>query len=144
MNYVAPEVIVGRRMHFYYSGWKFTHGVSDNPAGIGLATLPLDRIVSIEPESTRGTLTTRLMRFQGERLEVNVDADDGRLHVEVLDEAGQVVPGFAAGACRTISSDSRHRRVRWRRQKLKQLAGQRVRLRFHLAEDCRLFGFRCR
>ena len=89
-------------------------------------------------------LTTRLMRFRGERLEVNVDADDGHLQVEVLDEAGQVIPGFDVGACRTISSDSPHRRVRWRRQKLKQLAGQPIRLRFHLAEDCRLFGFRVR
>ena len=144
MNYVAPEVIVGRRMHFYYSGWKFTHGATNNSASIGLATLPLDRIVSIEPVTTRGAMTTRLMKFQGERLEVNVDADDGHLKVEVLDEAGQVIPGFDVGACRTISSDSPHRRVRWRRQKLKQLAGQPIRLRFHLAEDCRLFGFRCR
>ena len=144
MNYVSPEVIVGRRMFFYYSGWRSTHGVANNVAGIGLATLPLDRIVSIEPVQSRGTLTTRVLKLDGERLEVNVDADDGRLNVEVLDAAGRVLPGFNANACRSISGDSHHRRVKWDKQKLHQLAGRRVRLRFHLAGDCRLFGFRCR
>ena len=144
MNYVSPEVIVGQRMFFYYSGWKSTHGVPNNNAGIGLATLPLDRIVSIEPKQTSGRLTTRLLKFGEGRLEVNVDAEDGRLRVEVLDEAGQVLAGFGADHCRSISSDSRQRRVKWKKRKLKQLAGRRVRLRFLLAGGCRLFAFRLR
>jgi hypothetical protein len=144
MNYVSPEVIVRQRMFFYYSGWKSTHGVPDNMAGIGLATLPLDRIVSVEPLRSRGTLTTRVLKLDGERLEVNVDADDGQLVVEILDEAGQVLPGFEAGGCQAISSDSQHRRVKWKKRTLKQLIDRRVRLRFHLSGDCRLFGFCCR
>lgn len=144
MNYVSPEIIVGRRMYFYYSGWKETHGVPNNAAGIGLATLPLDRIVSVEPKQQQGALTTRVLKVEGERLEVNVDARKGRLCVEVLDETGQVLAGFGADACRTISSDSQHRRVKWDQQKLKRLVGQRVRLRFHLSGQCRLFAFRIR
>ena len=145
MNYVCPEIIVGRRIHFYYSGWKLTHGAAEkNEAGIGLAMLPLDRIVSIQPKKSRGTLTTRVLKLDGERLEVNVDADDGRLRVEVLDEAGQVVPGFEAASCRVITSDSPRRRVRWDKRKIRDLSGQGVRLRFHLSGDCRLFAFRVR
>ena len=144
MNYVSPEGIVGRRMYFYYSGWKSTHGAPDNVAGIGLATLLLDRIVAVEPKRAQGTLTTRVLKIEGERLEINVDADKGRLLVEVLDETGQVLPGFEVDACRAISSDARRRRMKWDERKLKQLSGQRVRLRFHLSGECQLFAFRIR
>jgi hypothetical protein len=141
MNYMAPEVIIGDRMLFYYSGWKKEHGAKDNEAGIGLATLPLDRFVSLEPKAKLGSLTTKLLQIVGERLYVNVDAKHGELRVEVLNADGKPMAGYSADSCQSITSDELRAEVKWRGKSLAELKGKsRVQLRFRLA-NAKLFAF---
>jgi hypothetical protein len=140
MNFVSPEVVVGDRMLFYYSGWKKEHGASDNEAAIGLATLPLDRFVSMEPKMDSGSLTTKPFKLEGDRLLTNVETRGGELRIEVLNEDGDTIPGYEAASCVPITTDALRAEVQWRGESLKGLAGKRIRLRFHFTQ-ANLFTF---
>lgn len=73
------------------------------------------------------------MRFQGKYLFVNVEAAEGELRVEVLDEHGQLVPACSKDRCQPIQADATARRVVWQgADDLSPLAGKVVRFRFHL------------
>ena len=88
-----------------------------------------------------GTLTTRPVRFSGKYLFVNADADEGELWVEVLDEAGEVVPGFSRDECETVTGDSTLQAVTWKGGgDLLALAGRPVRFRFYL-RSAELYAF---
>lgn len=52
--------------------------------------------------------------------------------VTVLDEEGNVVPGFEAEKCRIVNDDRSDIPLKWGDASLRQLAGQTVRLRFFL------------
>lgn len=141
MNYVSPEVVSGDRMLFYYSGWKKEHGAKSNEAGIGLATLPLDRFVAVQPEQRRGSLTTKPFVLSGNRLRVNVDASGrGELRVAVLSLDGEPVPGFEAASCQAIRTNELRADVTWRDRSLSRLEGRKVRLQF-LLDRAKLFAF---
>jgi len=80
---------------FYYAGKNTDHDGYKDPhaacsmSGIGLATMRLDGFVSADADYSGGELTTRLLSFEGKKLEVNVDTGGGGvLQVELLDEAG--------------------------------------------------------
>ncbi len=143
MIYASPQVVVGDRMLFYYSGWKEEHAAAANEAAIGLATLPLDRFVSIEPVEHRGSLTTKPFVVEGERLVLNVDASGGELRVEVLEEEGEAIPGYDASSSNPISTDELRMDAKWRGGSFADLQGRRVRLRFHLT-NAKLFAFQVR
>ena len=140
MNFVSPEVVVGDRMLFYYSGFRKEHGASDNQAAIGLATLPLDRFVSMEPRKDSGSLTTKPFKFEGDRLLVNVETHGGELRIEVLNDDGQTISGYDAASCVPITADGLRAEVQWRGKSLKGVSGKRIRLRFHLTR-AKLFSF---
>ena len=103
-----------------YSG-DAGNGRSDMYGGgaIGLATLRRDGFASMHGS---GTLTTRPVRFKGDNLFVNFE---GRLRVELLDEAGKLL-----GTSETFSCDSTRQRIEL--PGLAARAGQRVKFRFHL------------
>jgi hypothetical protein len=110
-------------------------------ASIGLAMLRRDGSASLDAGDEPGALTTRLVRFAGDFLFVNVAAPQGSLTVEVLDEYGQPIPGFAAADCVPIRGDSTRQPVRWRNgDRLGRLAGTPVRFRFQLTHG-QLFAF---
>ena len=140
MNYVSPEVVVGDKMMFYYSGWRKEHGASDNEAAIGLATLPLDRFVCMEPRKDSGSLTTKPFKLEGDQLLVNVEARGGELRIEILNDDGETITGYEAAMCVPITTDALRAGVQWRGESLKELSGKRVRLRFHLTR-AKLFSF---
>ena len=140
MNYVSPQVVVGDRMLFYYSGWSKEHGASDNEAAIGLATLPLDRFVSMEPRKDSGSLTTKPFKFEGDQLLVNVETRGGALRIEVLDDDGKTILGYDAASCVPITAGALRAEAQWRGKLLKELSGKRIRLRFHLTR-AKLFSF---
>jgi len=140
MNFVSPEIVAGDRMLFYYSGWKKEHSASDNEAAIGLATLPVDRFVAVEPIEQRGSLTTKPFTMKGEQLRVNADAADGELRVEVLDEQSRPISGCNAASCEPISADALRAEVKWRGGSLRELKGQKIHLRFQLTR-AKLFAF---
>lgn len=143
MVYVSPEVVVGDRMFFYYSGWKKEHGAKDNEAAIGLATLPLDRFVAIQPQQRRGSLTTKRLVVKGEQLVINANATGGELRIEVLTENGELIPGYDAASCEPITTDELRVAVKWHDRSLKALKGKTIRLRFQI-DRSRLFAFRVR
>ena len=79
------------------------------------------------------TLTTRPVKFSGNRLFVNVAAPSGQLRVEVLDETGTVIAPFTATRCLPVSLDSTLHEITWGDgADLAPLCGKPVRFRFHL------------
>ena len=91
-----------------------------------------------------GLLTTHPLIFQGSRLTVNAAAAEGRVAVEVLDEAGRPVAGYGRDECLLTAFDSTRQEVTWRgKPDLAPLRGRPVRLRFTL-QNADLYGFRIR
>jgi len=103
---------------------------------VGLASLRRDGFASMDAGEMPGTLTTRLVRFQGSHLFVNVDAAKGGLRVDVLDAGGQVL-----ATSETTVGDATKVRVQWQKGfGLGTLNKTPVRFRFHLTNGS-LYSF---
>ena len=145
----APNVVTWKDRHwFYYVGRPLSHsgqGNSPAPTGIGLATVPLDRFVSLTASRRMGWAVTRPFRVEGSDLGVNLAAPNGELAVEVLDAEGEPIPGFSRGESLVLRQvDELRAKVRWKsRQDLSQLLGRVVKLRFWLRQGS-LYAFRIR
>jgi hypothetical protein len=75
-------------------------------------------------------------------LVVNVCAPRGELKVELVDDSGRPVPGFALADCVPVRGDGVKLPVRWKGGRdLKELAGKPVRVRFQMT-DASLYSFR--
>ncbi len=106
-----------------------------------LATFRWDGYVSLDAGDQAGYLMTKPVRFQGKKLSVNVATTRGFLRVELQDQEGKPIRGFAASDCKPISTDSVEQSVSWRGQEtVGPLAGKTVRLRFELTRGS-LFAF---
>ena len=131
----------------YYAGNRERHGVvvpdGRRRGAIGLATLPLDRFVCLEAKDQPGVVETRPFKLEGNRLEVNVDAHEGDILVEVLDQAGKPVKGYTRTEAKTHGRvDELRLPVTWNgSEKLDALVGSIVRLKFHL-RHAKLYAFR--
>ncbi len=123
-------LVVGDKLYFYCSGR------TKEPSDIGttgLATLRRDGFASLDAGATEGQLTTRPLKFSGQHLFVNAAAPQGELRVEVLDAQGKVIAPFTKENCVPLAADQTQAEVKWRGvTDLSKLAGQPVRLRFHL------------
>jgi hypothetical protein len=146
----ADPIINEREMWFPYGGFPIRHDTTDQTwkAAIGLATTRLDGFAAWEAGSKGGELVTQPFVCAGDRLFVNTEAQDGSLAVEVLDDKGQPIPGFEAGACQPVAVDTLAADnevagwVRWKGgDGLSRLAGKRIQLRFTL-NNARLYSFR--
>ena len=85
---------------------------------------------------------TKTVRFEGSQLTVNAAVSRGALRVELQDEGGGVLPGFASADCRPATGDGVALAVRWHNDSdLRKLAGRPVRLQFEL-RDGSLYAFR--
>jgi hypothetical protein len=104
---VWEPVIRGDRLHFYYTGFNGRHNDAKGLRAVGLATLPLDRFVSLDSTDSRrlsqavlhtlagdprryegetAAVLTRPLLFAGTRLVVNAEVvGDGALRVEIID-----------------------------------------------------------
>ena len=113
----TQPILDGDTLKLFYGGSDQTH-VSEVAGGwgncaIGLATLRKDGFASLEAGADPGILTTRpLLGLEG-RLRVNADAGRGSIRVEVLNEAGEVVPGYGRDQCEPIRGDGIDQTVRW-------------------------------
>ncbi|MFI4875412.1 MAG: hypothetical protein ACIALR_08750 [Blastopirellula sp. JB062] len=146
----AVCLIMGDELWFYYTGFAgdpkrkglsiAANGMYAN-ASLGVAKLRRDGFASMDAGEEGGALTTRPVVFQGDRLFVNVDCPQGSLRVDVLDQAGEVVPGYSAERCRPISTDRTLTEVTWEGMAdLADLAGKPIRFRFHLQNGA-LYAF---
>jgi predicted neuraminidase len=138
-------VVLEDRLVFPYNGFS---GIS--PSGkhgmytggsIGIATLRRDGFASMDAVESTGTLTTRPIKFKGKHLFVNAEAPHGSLRVEVLDDAGNIIPPFSAENCLPVSGNKTRTQVTWRgADNLGAVSGKRVRFRFTLT-DGSLYSF---
>ena len=147
-------LVVGDRLHFYVSGRQGRPGTGEpGICSTGLATLRRDGFASMDwlpgdgrprrqlaSDPDAGTLTTRLVRFDGQHLFVNADLGEGDLRVEVLDRDGSVIAPFTRDGCLPVTGDDTRISVRWKAGSLADVAGRPVRLRFSMSRG-RLYAF---
>ena len=125
------------RLLIYYGGKTGTVPVEtgDEPfQAMCLATLRKDGFVSLTAGEQIGHLITKPFVATGERLLLNVDAqDEGEAWVEVLDSDGRTIPGFDPGNSIPLRGHSIEQSAQWQSDaQWKQLAGRTVRLRIQL------------
>src|SRR5262249_5419902 len=104
-------------------------------------SLRLDGFACIEAPYRGGELLTRILEFSGKHLALNfATSAAGGIRVEIQDELGRPIPGFAlADAVEAIGNEV-DRVVRWKGgDSVKALEGKRVRLRF-VMKDARLYA----
>jgi len=140
----SNAIVRGDELWFYYTGLKYRGGwkyVGEFPDGehvqlpgydtdigaICLAVLRRDGFVSLDAGESEGVLTTKPFILSGDRLCVNVDALDGELRAEALDEQGEVV-----AASEPLLADYPCVEVKWKQGSLANAKGQSVSLRFTL------------
>ncbi|NUQ65334.1 MAG: hypothetical protein HUU20_22940 [Pirellulales bacterium] len=96
-------------------------------------TFRTDGFVSVHAAS-EGTLLTKPLTFSGSKLSLNL-AGKGDTRIELQNESGQPLPGFALGDCLPIAGDSIEHIAKWKSgEDLGRLAGQPVRLRLVIKE----------
>ena len=108
-------------------------------------SLRLDGFACVRALYEGGELVTKPLTFTGKELTLNfATSAAGGIRVEIQDEQGRALPGYAlADAVETIGNEI-ERAVRWRSgSDLGSLAGTPVRLRFVL-KDARLYSLRFR
>jgi len=104
-------------------------------------TLRLDGFVSLKAPLAGGELVTRPVRFAGSKLALNFATSAvGSVRVELQDESGRPLPGFALDDCAPLFGDTIDRTVRWQGGSLAGLAGKAVRLRF-VVRDAEVYAF---
>ena len=113
------------QLWFFYKGCNLTHNgrgpqpgqPSANPVsrGKGLAMLRADGYVSIEADSyAAGQLTSHRFRQEsGGSLRVNVDAANGELRYELLEDTGHAIPGYGVAECDPIREDTKTGVLSW-------------------------------
>jgi hypothetical protein len=114
----------------YHSAWT-----QKGPWPLWRLVQRLDGFVAAEGEYTGGTLVTRPLTFQGNRLLLNVDTGAvGYVQVGFLDETGMPVAGYSVDDCVYINGDFLETEVEWLGKgfDLSQLAGKPVQLVFRL------------
>lgn len=110
--------------------------------GVGIVRQRLDGFVSADADFRGGYLRTPPMTFRGNALRLNIDTGSmGTAFVEIQDEAGNPLPGFAMADCEEIGGNFIDQRVYWKGQDdVSSLAGKPVRLRFNL-KRAKLYAF---
>ena len=131
----------------YYSGCPYLHRSSDEFPGegkryfaIGLARMPVGRVVSARSWKQQGTWTVGPVRWSGREMLLNAAIFDN-LVVQVLDARDREIPGFRSSVLR---GNGQRLPVAWPDgTRLADLEGREVRIRFHL-NDAEIFGFQSR
>ena len=108
-------------------------------------TLRLDGFSSLNAPYAGGEMTTKPFTFAGDELEINyATSAGGSIRVELQDEEGVPIPGYAAADCNELIGDEIERVVAWQgRSAVGSLAGDTVRLRY-VMKDADVYSFRFR
>ena len=140
----SNAIVRGDELWFYYTGikyracWEYVGefpngetipipGFETDTGAICLAILRRDGFISIDSESEKGTIRTKPFLLDGSKLFANVDAIDGELIIEVLDEQGKVLAVSAP-----MTGDLPRGEAVWQKGNLADLKGRVVKLRFTL------------
>jgi hypothetical protein len=131
----------------YYNGCPYRHRGGDEFPGegkryfaIGLAQMPVGRIVSAQCWRKGGNWTVGPLQLTGKTLFINAAILD-HVNVSLLDDKDQPLPEFASGE---IQGNALEIPVIWKGSKdLAALQNQSIKIRFEL-NDAEIFGFMCR
>ena len=137
----ATPIHLPEEIRFYYGaypGWNSDY--KNNSTGIGLAILPRDRFVAIEPTNAIAQVTLKSIQLgNAKRLTVNADATNGDVRVELLTAEGYRVAGYTRDQSVVITGNSLLHQVNWKDKAMTDLAAGRYQLRLHL-KNARLFA----
>lgn len=141
-------VRMGNDLWIYYTGTNHDHASRidakspQEEVAISRAILRLDGFVSADADYEGGTILTPPLRFQGSRLELNVDTSAGGVvRVEILEESGKPIRGFTMHEAEEITTNDVKAVVKWTGgSDVSRLAGKPVRLRF-LMRAAKLYAF---
>jgi hypothetical protein len=137
---------VGDELWFYYMGvqepneWPEASGWGQ----IGLATVPLDRMVSLDAGEDEGTVVTKpLVIAEQDKVLLNAVVNQGGyIRAELLDEHGRSLDGYTSAEAIPFEGNELFHSVSWQRgSDLTELAGRTVQVRFSL-RHARLYAFR--
>ena len=137
MIFPASQIVTHNDRHWiYYNGFGERHGIADRgPHGIGLATLKLDRFISLSAKGAdAGIILTKPFKLEGSRLQINVKGDN--IYLEVIDENGRPIH---------VSMSEKIDALRWEPvwqngNDLSLSKGKIIQLRFRL-ENAKLYAF---
>ncbi|UCD30004.1 MAG: LamG domain-containing protein, partial [Planctomycetota bacterium] len=125
----------------YYGGFDCTHAAKPPWHGaIGLATLRKDGFASIDATDETGTVTTKRLSGTKGELHVNYRATDGWLKVEVLDQHGNILPGYGRADCSVLKGDSVDQKVTWHTKTMMPAQTKPIRLRF-IMKNASIYSF---
>ena len=136
----TPIHLPGETRFYYgaYPGWN--SDLVNDASGIGLATLPRDRFVAIEPADGIAQVTLKPIQLGNvNRLTFNADATGGEVRVELLTAEGYRVAGFTQDHSIAITGDSLQHPLKWKGKTMENLTAGRYQLRVHL-NNARLFA----
>ncbi len=108
-------------------------------------SLRLDGFSSLRAPYEGGEMVTKPLTFQGARLLLNFSTSAaGGIRIEIQDEAGAPIPGFALNDSVETIGNEIERAARWKKgEDVSALAGRTVRLRF-VMKDADLFALQFR
>jgi hypothetical protein len=144
---VYGMAFVGDEIWQYYGGVPYYHSAWDKNAWSGKPSLfrvtqRRDGFVSVDAGYTGGYLLTKLVRFTGNRLCLNIDTGaTGYAQVGFLDEKDTPPPGFSVDECVYINGDYMNKEVEWLKTgvDVTSLQGREVQIEFRMA-GCKLYS----
>jgi hypothetical protein len=141
MSWVSTVAPVGDELYIYYAGFRWGHKYRRSiDRQIGLVKIKRDRYVARQGGESGGTLTTPVVKLEGDHLTINADvADGGEVRVQIADESGRPLPGFAFAECLPITGDALALPVKWS-QNLSTIPSKPVRMELSI-RNARLYGF---
>ena len=126
----------GDLWHVYYTGAPQGHDVSPRDSRIGRATIDRSRVGQLS--GTGEATTVYLEVAEAATLTVNADASGGTLDIEVQDDAGNPLVGFAQADFDTITTDEVDAVPTWDGQPMPD--DRTLRLKF-VTTDATLYGY---
>lgn len=140
MIFTTPPFNHNDKTLIYYSAWDNSHDSKERRrSGIGLATLRLNGFVSLDAKE-EGYITTRKLKNAKGPLLVNVNAKEGSLRAELIDNQGNPISGYTIKDCIPVKADDVSYVVVWNNHnKLPNSSGP-FQIRFELTKSS-LYGF---
>lgn len=140
-----PPFVSGDHMLIWYSGRQAPHGLAreGDRTGIGLMVMRRDGFAYLAA-GAEGVIVTEPVTVAGAHLLVNANVHSaGQVRVELIDERGEPMAGYAREDCLPLTGDSVGHRVTWDGRNLSELVGRQVRLRLW-AHHANLYSFEMR
>lgn len=113
--------------------------------GGGQYVMRVDGFISVNAGYREAEFISKPLTFSGEELELNFSTSGaGRIRVEVQDDEGRPIPGFALEDCDDVYGDEIAGTVKWKESaNVSSLAEKPIRLRF-VMNEADLYSFRFR